>query len=182
MIKNQQNVNGSGVPAFVLYNLPANTFYSFSGWVKIEGVGSSVIRVTITTDNSTFNCIGNVVAKDNCWSFLKGGFNLDSTAKFCFHPIPIKHNSLISNGGETNKMRLTEKCSTTVHVSDAKGNRLQGAVIITDQVSWDFPFGSAIDLHIIENTDYQNWFIERFNAAVFEAELKWYSTEPNKEK
>ena len=26
---------------------------------------------------------------------------------------------------------------------------------------------------------FQNWFAKRFNAAVFENELKWYSTEPD---
>lgn len=25
---------------------------------------------------------------------------------------------------------------------------------------------------------FQNWFLERFNAAVFEDEIKWYTTEP----
>lgn len=29
---------------------------------------------------------------------------------------------------------------------------------------------------------FQNWFVERFNAAVFENELKWYATEPKQGK
>lgn len=29
---------------------------------------------------------------------------------------------------------------------------------------------------------FQNWFVERFNAAVFENELKWYATEPEQGK
>ncbi|KAJ6386056.1 hypothetical protein OIU77_029092 [Salix suchowensis] len=39
----------------------------------------------------------------------------------------------------------------------------------------DFPFGSAIASTILENLPYQNWFVERFNAAVFENQLKFAS-------
>ncbi|KAJ6310836.1 hypothetical protein OIU76_015534 [Salix suchowensis] len=42
-------------------------------------------------------------------------------------------------------------------------------------ISKDFPFGSAIASTILENLPYQNWFVERFNAAVFENELKFAS-------
>lgn len=66
----------------------------------------------------------------------------------------------------------------TIHVSDKQGGRLQRATIALEQVSKDFPFGSAISKTIIGNTPYQNWFVKRFNAAVFENELKWYVTEP----
>ncbi|CAA0816795.1 Glycosyl hydrolase family 10 protein [Striga hermonthica] len=55
---------------------------------------------------------------------------------------------------------------------------LQGAEIRIEQVSKDFPFGSAIASTIIENPPYQKWFLDRFNAAVFENELKWDATEP----
>ncbi|XVE93831.1 hypothetical protein REPUB_Repub01dG0228600 [Reevesia pubescens] len=74
------------------------------------------------------------------------------------------------------------KRAVTIHVSDQQGNRLQGAEITVDQVSKDFPFGSAIASTILGNLPYQNWFVERFNAAVFENELKWYATEPDQGK
>lgn len=56
--------------------------------------------------------------------------------------------------------------------------RLQGAAIIVEQISRDFPYGSAISKTILGNAPYQNWFVKRFNAAVFENELKWCATEP----
>lgn len=74
------------------------------------------------------------------------------------------------------------KRAVTIHVSDQQGNRLQGAVITINQVSKDFPFGSAIAHTILGNLPYQNWFVEWFNAAVFENELKWYATEPDQGK
>lgn len=50
-----------------------------SGWVKINGADSAAIKASLTTDNSTFKCMGTVMAKRGCWSFLKGGFVLDSS-------------------------------------------------------------------------------------------------------
>lgn len=57
--------------------------------------------------------------------------------------------------------------------------KLQGAIVSVEQISKDFPIGSAIAKTIIGNLKYQNWFVKRFNAAVFENELKWYATEPH---
>ncbi|BBH09794.1 Glycosyl hydrolase family 10 protein, partial [Prunus dulcis] len=68
------------------------------------------------------------------------------------------------------------KRAVTVHVSNEQGKRLQGVTINIEQVSKDFPFGSAIAKTIL------NWFVKRFNAAVFENELKWYATEPEQGK
>ncbi|XP_031736816.1 endo-1,4-beta-xylanase 5 isoform X2 [Cucumis sativus] len=70
------------------------------------------------------------------------------------------------------------KRAVTVHVSDKQGGRLEGALINVKQISKDFAFGSAIAKSIIGNLPYQDWFVKRFNAAVFENELKWYATEP----
>jgi Glycosyl hydrolase family 10 len=96
----------------------------------------------------------------------------------------------------------------TVHVADTQGNRLIGASVTVQQTSKDFPLGSAMADTLLGNPAYQvcciiigseiiqmqqvcqstniilidflfqSWFLERFNAAVFENELKWYATEP----
>lgn len=42
-----------------------------------------------------------------------------------------------------------------VHVSDEKGNQISGASILIQQLSKDFPFGSAIAKTIIGNSAYQ---------------------------
>jgi GH35 family endo-1,4-beta-xylanase len=53
-----------------------------------------------------------------------------------------------------------------------------GAKVAVRQINRDFPFGSAISRSIIGSKPYQEWFNKRFNAAVFENELKWYATDP----
>lgn len=71
----------------------------------------------------------------------------------------------------------TRKRVVTIHVADVEGNRLPKASVQLQQISKDFPFGSAISKTILGNSAYQKWFVDRFNAAVFENELKWYVTE-----
>lgn len=55
-----------------------------TGWVKISGAASAAIKATLTTDNTTFACMGTVIARSGCWSFLKGGFSLDSPSNYAF--------------------------------------------------------------------------------------------------
>ncbi|KAF5443802.1 hypothetical protein F2P56_036329 [Juglans regia] len=185
-------------PALILYNLTQGTIYCFSSWVKIEGAESALIRASLKTEDTSYDCIGTVLAKRGCWSFLKGGFVLSSTSHLSILfllssddrdiNIAIASNSIQPFTREqwsTNQQYMINsqrKRAVTVHVSDEHGERLQGAAINIEQVSKDFPFGSAIAKTILGNLPYQNWFTKRFNAAVFENELKWYATEPKQGK
>ena len=47
------------------------------------------------------------------------------------------------------------KRAVKIHVPDSHGDRLQGAYITIDQISKDFPFGSAIASTILGNLPYQ---------------------------
>ncbi|KAK8699089.1 hypothetical protein V6N13_115186 [Hibiscus sabdariffa] len=169
-----------------------------TAWIRIQGSNSALIRATLKTENRTYDCIGTVLAKDECWSFLKGGFVLDSPSNLSLlifqnsddKDIDITIASASLQPFTDEEWRINQqyiintqrKRAVTIHVSDQQGNRLQGAAITIDQVSKDFPFGSAIAQTILGNLPYQNWFVERFNAAVFENELKWYATEPDQGK
>ncbi|GMN48706.1 hypothetical protein TIFTF001_017874 [Ficus carica] len=163
-------------------------------WVKIEGASSALIRASLKTENETYNCIGNVLARPGCWSFIKGGFTLNSPSNFSILyfensddrevNIAVASTSLQPFSDQqwrTNQQYIINtkrKRAVTVHVSNVQGERLQGAAVTIEQLSKDFPFGSAIAKTILGNLPYQNWFVKRFNAAVFENELKWYATEP----
>ncbi|TYI98183.1 hypothetical protein E1A91_D01G195800v1 [Gossypium mustelinum] len=193
-----KTATGFYTPAFLLKNLTVGNFYCFSTWIKIQGANSALIRASLKTENRTYNCIGTVLAKNGCWSFLKGGFVLDSPSNLALLlfqnsddkdiDITIDSSSLQSftdqewRFNQQFMINTQRKRAVTIHVSDQQGNRLQGAAITINQVSKDFPFGSAIAHTILGNLPYQNWFVERFNAAVFENELKWYATEPDQGK
>ncbi|KAK1261636.1 hypothetical protein QJS04_geneDACA001174 [Acorus gramineus] len=181
-------------PAYALENLAADTVYAFSCWVKIKGADSTLVKARLSTDNSSSKCVGTVSAQSGCWSFLKGGFASDSPSKLSFlffqrsdgSDIEISITSISLQPFSVDEWREHQeeiiqskrKRRAMIHVLDEKGSQIAGAPITVKQVSKGFPFGSAIAKTILGNSDYQDWFVERFNAAVFENELKWYTTEP----
>ncbi|KAL6963723.1 hypothetical protein U1Q18_034728 [Sarracenia purpurea var. burkii] len=181
-------------PAFVMQNLTQATIYSFSSWVKINGADSALVRASLITNHTNYNCIGTVVANHGCWSFLKGGFELTSSSNSAIlyfqHSEDRDINITIASASlqpftkqqwrlnQQYKINSVRKRALTIHVSNGNGEKLEGARIMVEQASKEFPFGSAIAKTILGNVPYQNWFVERFNAAVFENELKWYATEP----
>ncbi|KAF3322089.1 Endo-1,4-beta-xylanase F1 [Carex littledalei] len=197
-VKNYRTENGAYSPGFLLNNLTEGTIYSFSCWVQIKGRrDSALIKARLNTATGT-TCIGTTLARSHCWSFLKGGFVLDSPSQSSLiyfknsdqndTVILVKSASLQPfsleqwNQHRDDSIQKRRKRFITVHVSNAQGNRVTGANVTAQQLSKDFPLGSAISSTIIGNQPYQEWFAERFNAAVFENELKWYATEPQQGK
>ncbi|KAJ4771601.1 hypothetical protein LUZ62_055858 [Rhynchospora pubera] len=190
----QTTETGVYSPAFVVYGLNQSTKYTFSCWIKLEGTYSSLITARLSTDSSGNRCIGTVLAQSGCWSFLKGGFVLDSSSQSAvifFHNADRNALKISVAGGslqpfsteqwamhQQDSIRKRRKRAVTVHVADSRGNRLINASVTVQQISKEFPLGSAIADTIVGNPAYQSWFAERFNAAVFENELKWYATEP----
>ncbi|KAL8234407.1 hypothetical protein R6Q59_020507 [Mikania micrantha] len=190
----EDNGTTTSWPAFVLPNLTPSRFYSFSSWIKIYGSNSSLVTARLMSGNSSRSCVGTVIARHDCWSFLKGGFYINSDSNpslLYFQNSDDKEISITISSASLQpftkeqwslqqqyKINTERKRAITVHVSDKQGERLQGAAVRVEQVSKDFPFGSAINNYIIGNLPYQKWFVERFNAAVFENELKWAATEP----
>ncbi|KAG8364400.1 hypothetical protein BUALT_Bualt19G0124900 [Buddleja alternifolia] len=184
----------NNMPSFLLQNLDQGTKYCFSIWIKINGGDSALVRASLVTEETVLKCIGTVIAKQGCWSFLKGGFVLSSPSKLSTLYIQNSDGKDIKIAtasaslqpftelqwrlNQETKINEERKRAVTIHVSDRQGMKLQGASVEVEQVSKDFPFGSAIAKTIIGNSRYQKWFTERFNAAVFENELKWDATEP----
>ncbi|CAM8926593.1 unnamed protein product [Rhodiola kirilowii] len=195
----ENQANGSSMPAIELHNLTAGTLYCFSGWVKIQkGTSSVLARARLDAENTTVSCVGTVIAQRGCWSFLKGGFVLDSPSSHALLTFQIADGSNASlqvasaslqgfteeewRDHQQSNIQTTRKRAVTLHISDGHGGRLQGAQVKVQQMSKDFPFGSAITKTVLGNSLYQDWFVTRFNAAVFEDELKWYATEPQQGK
>ncbi|CAI9099652.1 OLC1v1036506C1 [Oldenlandia corymbosa var. corymbosa] len=184
-------VNGSNLvlsPSFALQNLTKDTYYCFSAWVKTNDTSLTLIRASLTTEIETLNCTGTVLAQKGCWSFLKGGFMLNYTSNspllYFQNPQGKNINVQIANPAlepfskeqwrldQEYKINKGRKREVIIHVSNKNGLKLKGADVTVRQKSRDFPFGSAISASIIGNLPYQKWFTERFNAAVFENELK----------
>ena len=54
-----------------------NHFRYHAGWVKLEGAYSALITARLAPDNAGARCIATVLARSDCWAFVKGGFVLD---------------------------------------------------------------------------------------------------------
>jgi hypothetical protein len=51
------------------------------GWVKIDGLTTAHVKAKILTlESAASQCIGTAIVRNDCWSFLKGGFVLDSAS------------------------------------------------------------------------------------------------------
>ncbi|XP_020874422.1 uncharacterized protein LOC9304924 isoform X1 [Arabidopsis lyrata subsp. lyrata] len=229
-VSGRDSLTGIGArytPTYILHNLTQNTIYCFSIWVKIEaGAASARVRARLRADNATLNCVGSVTAKHGCWSFLKGGFLLDSPCNqsILFFEVDssiyaqFKRSDqnrrskdckflIMQTSNDDSKIQLqvasaslqpftqeqwrniqdyfintARKRAVTIHVSEENGESVEGAEVTVEQISKDFPIGSAISKTILGNIPYQEWFVKRFDATVFENELKWYATEPDQGK
>jgi hypothetical protein len=54
----------------------------YPGWVKIDGPESAHVKAKILTlENAASQCIGTAIVRNDCWSFLKGGFILNSPSQ-----------------------------------------------------------------------------------------------------
>ena len=53
-----------------------------------------------------------------------------------------------------------------------------GINVRIEQISRSFPLGSCINRWSLDNSSYRKFFLENFNWAVFENEIKWGWTEP----
>ncbi|CAI9104727.1 OLC1v1003463C1 [Oldenlandia corymbosa var. corymbosa] len=169
-------------------------FWALTAWIKTNYTGISLIKAGLITETDAINCTGTVLAQSGCWSFLKGGFLLNSPSNSSLlyfqnsegKNINVEIASPALQPFSKEQWRLNQKYKINkerkreviIHISNTNGVKLEGADVTVTQESSDFPFGSAISANIIGNLPYQKWFTERFNAAVFENELKWYATEP----
>jgi GH35 family endo-1,4-beta-xylanase len=67
-------------------------------------------------------------------------------------------------------------CSITVN--GTSGSPLSEAAVSVQQVRHDFGFGAAIPYSILSDTSLQKVFLDHFEWAVFENDLKWPETDP----
>lgn len=61
----------------VSFNNSRSPCHTHAGWVKLEGAYSALITARLAPDNTGARCIATVVARSDCWAFVKGGFVLD---------------------------------------------------------------------------------------------------------
>ncbi|TWT66223.1 Endo-1,4-beta-xylanase A precursor [Posidoniimonas polymericola] len=72
------------------------------------------------------------------------------------------------------EVRKREVC---IRVVDGQEQALPAVQVEIVQTKKSFPFGAALSPAVLHDEQYKKFFLTHFNWAVFENEMKWYSTE-----
>eukprot|EP00257_Ricinus_communis_P022994 XP_015582867.1 uncharacterized protein LOC8262286 isoform X1 [Ricinus communis] len=164
--------------------------YSFSAWVQINE-GSEDVVVVFRNDGGLIRA-GKVIAKNGCWSLLKGGV----FANFSSQPVEILFESKNTDvelwvdnvslqpftmeqwrSHQNESIHKERKSKVRFQVSYVNKSAVEGAIVSIEQTQPSFPFGCGMNHYIVENLDYQKWFSSRFRYTTFTNEMKWYSNE-----
>ncbi|KAG8650624.1 hypothetical protein MANES_07G059400v8 [Manihot esculenta] len=164
--------------------------YTFSVWVQINRGSESVAAVLRTAAGELIR-VGQVIARDGCWSFLKGGVfaNFSGPAELLFQCKNTNVEIWIDNvslqpftmeqwrSHQDEIIQKEHKRKVTFQVKFANKTAVKGAVVSIKQTQSSLPFGCGMNHHILESEAYKNWFTSRFKYTTFTNEMKWYSTE-----
>ncbi|XP_055959932.1 endo-1,4-beta-xylanase 5-like isoform X2 [Mercurialis annua] len=165
--------------------------YTFSAWIQINK-GSENVAVIFKTENGALIRAGRVIAKNGCWSLLKGGV----FANFSSQPVEILFESKNINvelwvdnvslqpftmeqwrSHQDESINKERKSKVKFKVTYANKSAIKGAKVSIQQTQTTFPFGCGMNHYIVENKDYQKWFASRFKYTTFTNEMKWYTNE-----
>ncbi|XP_022942930.1 uncharacterized protein LOC111447814 [Cucurbita moschata] len=176
---------------YQLVHLRHGKHYSFSAWVRLsEGSAPVAVLFRNSKDGQILHG-GETIAKQGCWSLLKGGIVSDFTghAEVFFESENTSAEIWIDNvslqpftkeqwrSHQDRSINKVRKSKVRLQITRADNSKLAGAKVFLDQKKPNFPFGAGMNYHILSSKEYQDWFASRFSYATFTNELKWYSTE-----
>ncbi|CAI7911510.1 unnamed protein product [Closterium sp. NIES-53] len=168
-------------------NLPAAS-YEMIVWIRLNAGDRQYVNANVNINGENV-CIGGAIAKSNCWTKLMGGFTLhdplDKASIYIQGASPgteiwiaqaslrkvDKDEWLAQQQASIEKHRMRDVSLTVT------GNNGQPVDVVINQIQSDFPFGGNVNGAILYDTNYQKWFKDRFNWAVFNNEGKWYFNE-----
>ncbi|KAL1552410.1 endo-1,4-beta-xylanase [Salvia divinorum] len=188
VISNTVTLGSDGISQ--CFNAEMDKFYTVSAWFRTNvGEATAHVKVVTSTGNKTANWI---IAKAGCWTMFKGGFHVNVTEPAL---LQIEANTIgidlwvdsVSlqpftqeewDNHQVQSIEKVRKGKVIFEVMNGLGEPMVGAVVSIIQKEPHFPFGCALNGLIVENQQYQKWFLERgFKYSVFENELKWSFTE-----
>ncbi|VFQ75171.1 unnamed protein product [Cuscuta campestris] len=172
--------------------------YQVSAWVKTGNNAAGppqVANVAVSVDGQWLNGGQVEITDDDRWHEIGGAFRVEKqpTAKItAYIQGPAPGVDLMVAGLQIfavdRKARFkdlkiqTDKIRKRDVVLKFSGLGSSGTSVKIRQTHNSFPFGSCISRSEMDNEDLTSFFVKNFNWAVFENELKWYSTEPQRGK
>ncbi|XVF44978.1 hypothetical protein PTKIN_Ptkin02bG0168100 [Pterospermum kingtungense] len=171
--------------------LEEENIYTFSAWVQISKGSETVVAIVFKTSDGKLIRGGETLAKQGCWSLLKGGIvaQFSSLVEILLESkntgVEIWVDNVSLQPFTVNQWRSHQEKSidkvhkrkVKFHVTYANRTAADGAIISIEQTMSGFPFGCGMNHKILTSTGYQRWFASRFKVTSFTNEMKWYSTE-----
>ncbi|XP_063942073.1 endo-1,4-beta-xylanase 5-like [Daucus carota subsp. sativus] len=170
----------------------------FRSWVQASEGSDNIITAAFRYSSGAATQAGTVIAKQGCWSLLKGGIvsNVTAPAHIIFKAKNSSAQIWVDNvsvqpfteeqwrSHQDQRISMVRKRTIRLNISDANdnGKTLGGAKVIINLVKQHFPFGCSMSKNIVNNQAYQSWFSSRFRVTTFQNELKWYDNEPTQGK
>ncbi|XP_039068611.1 endo-1,4-beta-xylanase 5-like isoform X2 [Hibiscus syriacus] len=172
--------------------LANGNLYTFSAWIRLgKGSESEAVAVVFNASGGKLIHGGETIAKQGCWSLLKGGI----VAEFSGHvdvllmsrtngvEIWVDNVSLKPftakqwRSHQEKSIHKVRRKKVSFEVTYANKTAVDGALISIHQTDSGFPLGCGMNHHILTSEGYRRWFASRFKVTSFTNEMKWYSTE-----
>lgn len=170
--------------------------YQMSAWVATSlPFGTTVVDVSIDVDGVWMQAGEALVGLD--WVHIRGSFRLEEQADelYVYLQGPIKGVDVMLTGLEifaVDRLARTPSLQkraaefrmrdVVVKLRDSEGYPVRpGTSVSVRQINHSFPLGSCINRDSLEDEFYTKFYLDNFNFAVFENELKWEETQPIEE-
>nr|XP_024401713.1 uncharacterized protein LOC112294935 isoform X5 [Physcomitrium patens]XP_024401714.1 uncharacterized protein LOC112294935 isoform X5 [Physcomitrium patens] len=172
--------------------------YQVSAWVRVgkcRGKTGQKVNVALSVDGSWMTG-GEVEVDEYSWKEIMGSFRLEKKPNFAmvYAQGPEPGIELMLAGlqifavdrsaripilkAQADKIR---KRDVTIKLKPRNNRHIPpGVCVRIEQTSRSFPLGSCINRWSLNNNSYKQFFLQNFNWAVFENELKWNWIEPQR--
>ncbi|KAH9303719.1 hypothetical protein KI387_008123, partial [Taxus chinensis] len=188
--------NWQGPAQIITEKLKLFITYQVTAWVRVGsgGTGAQNVNVALSIDNQWVTG-GEVEADVHVWREVAGSFRLEKKPSnvMLYVQGPSAGVDLMVAGlqifavdgkarfehlkKQTQKVRMRD---VILKISGAEVKKFHGFCVKVKQIHNSFPLGTCINRNSIDNEDYVAFFVKFFNWAVFENEMKWPWTEPQK--
>jgi GH35 family endo-1,4-beta-xylanase len=191
----KQHWNGPAQP--LLGQLETGKDYHFKVHVKTVGIPSARMNLEIMQDDdrgTSIVSIGSIVAVDDSFTLLQGGFKLESngelsdlaiivnshvddpgTFDFVVDSLEITENDWLS--AANTRIEAIRKRDAELVLVDNNGIPLPAVQIEVQQINHEFPFGSALNDAVLVDPVYADFFSQHFEWGTLEWFAQWVPVE-----
>lgn len=172
--------------------------YQVSAWVRVgkhHGNARQKVNVALSLDGKWVTG-GEVEVDQNSWKEIMGSFRLEKKPKYAMVSVqgPEPGVDLMLAGLQIFAVDRSTRLPTLKAQADkirkrdvvlklykrSKSPVPAGGCVRIEQTSRSFPLGSCINRWSLDDNSYRQFFLQNFNWAVFENEVKWSWTEPQR--